>query len=270
MGRGETREGATVTRGPATDARHGAAVAAAGERKARMAALSASVAHARATGRRAIDEVACKRILATYGLGVPEGRMVASTAELPEALAALRPPWALKIVSPDVLHKSDAGGVRTGLRDADEVAAALHSMAERLRARGARVDGFLLEEMAPAGIEIVIGGVRDASFGWLLMFGLGGILVEYLQDVAFRICPITRLDAREMIGEIRAHALLEGVRGRPGIDQGALVDALLTIGGEHGLLADADRHIAEIDLNPLLATKQGIVAVDARIVLSDE
>jgi acetate---CoA ligase (ADP-forming) subunit beta len=252
----------------------GGRLAAAGEEFAdgpsRLERLAAMVARAHASGRRAIDESSCKRMVAAYGIRVPEGRVVASAEELPMALAALRPPWVLKIVSPDVLHKTEAGAVRTGLADVDEVAAAMRSIGERMWRQGARVDGYLVEEMAPAGLEIVIGGVRDPSFGWLLMFGLGGILVEYLQDVAFRICPITRLDAAEMIGEIKTHPLLEGVRGRAGIDATALVDALLAIGGENGLLAEAGKDVAEIDLNPLLASNQGIVAVDARIVLAHE
>jgi acetyl-CoA synthetase (ADP-forming) len=240
------------------------------DRSSRLERLSATVASARASGRRAIDEASCKRMVAAYGIRVPEGRVVASASALPEALAALRPPWVLKVVSPDVLHKTEAGAVRTALADADEAAAAMRSIDERMRRQGARVDGYLVEETAPAGVEIVIGGVRDSSFGWLVMFGLGGILVEYLQDVAFRICPITPLDAAEMIGEIKAHPVLEGVRGRPGIDATALVDALLAIGGENGLLCEAGKDIAEIDLNPLLASEQGIVAVDARIVLTHE
>lgn len=236
----------------------------------RRGMLDAAVARARESGRRAIDEVSCKRIVAGYGVAVPEGRMVVAAGDLDVALAGLRPPWVLKIVSPDILHKSEAGGVRTGLGNVDEVAAAMQAMAERVREQGARVDGYLVEEMAPPGLEVVIGAVRDASFGWLVMFGLGGVLVEYLQDVAFRICPITRLDAIEMIGEIRAHPVLRGVRGRAGIDEAALVDALLAIGGEGGLLADSGAEIAEVDLNPLLASGRGIVAVDVRMVLSGE
>ena len=251
-------------------ARAAAAAEDAGDRQSRLERVSALVARARASGRRALDEASCKQIVAAYGVSVPEGTMVASPDALPQALAVLRPPWVLKIVSPDILHKTEAGGVRTGLANAADVVAAMRSMAERARAQAARVDGYLLEETAPAGLEIVIGGVRDASFGWLLMFGLGGILVEYLQDVAFRICPVTRLDAEEMIAEIKAHALLDGVRGGTGVDRAALVDALLAIGGEHGLLAEAGGELAELDLNPLLASKHGIVAVDARIVLAHD
>lgn len=223
---------------------------------------------ARASGRRAIDEVSCKKLVAACGVRVPKGVVVRRSDDLAPALATLQAPWVLKIISPDVIHKTEVGGVRTQLMDAGAVAAAMDSMTERARAGGFAVEGFLVEETAPPGIEVVIGGVRDPSFGWLLMFGLGGILVEYLRDVAFRICPIARIDAVEMIGELQAAPLLEGARGRPAVHRDALVDALLAIGGERGLLAQAGNDIAEIDLNPLIASEHGAMAVDVRMILA--
>lgn len=231
---------------------------------------STIVSDARVNGRRAIDEVSCKKILAGYGVAVPQFAVVRGGDDLARALHSLRPPWVVKVVSPDVIHKTEVGGVQTGLADIDSVATAMAAMGERLHSRALRVDGFLVEEMAPAGIEVVMGGVRDASFGWLLMFGIGGILVEYLQDIAFRICPITRLDALDMVRELRTAPILAGARGRPGVHEAALVDALLAIGGDRGLLMQAGDEIAEVDVNPLIASEHGVVAVDARIILADD
>jgi acyl-CoA synthetase (NDP forming) len=132
----------------------------------------------------------------------------------------------------------------------------------------ARIDGFLLEEMAPAGQEIVIGGLRDPQFGPLVMVGLGGIFVEILKDVSFRICPITRADAAEMLDELKGVALLDGARGRKPASRAAIVDALMKIGGEGGLLMTHAQDIAEADINPLIVSETGAVAVDARFVLT--
>jgi acyl-CoA synthetase (NDP forming) len=134
--------------------------------------------------------------------------------------------------------------------------------------RDARIDGFLLEEMAPAGQEVVVGAVRDPQFGQLVMVGLGGIFVEVLADVSFRICPITRFDAREMLAELKGAAVLAGARGRKPASQDAIVDVLLKIGGEGGLLMVHVDDFKEADINPLIVSESGAVAVDARFVLS--
>jgi hypothetical protein len=130
-----------------------------------------------------------------------------------------------------------------------------------------RLDGFLVEEIAQPGQEIVIGGLRDPDFGPLVMVGLGGIFVEVLADVAFRICPITPLDAEEMLGELKGAALLEGARGRAQISKPAIIEALLKIGGENGLLMRHATQISEADINPFIVSEQGGVAVDARFIL---
>jgi acyl-CoA synthetase (NDP forming) len=132
----------------------------------------------------------------------------------------------------------------------------------------ARIDGFLVEEMAPQGMELVIGGLRDPQFGPLVMVGLGGIFVEVLQDVAFRICPIERIDALEMLEELKGRALLDGARGQPAVSRQALVDVLLKVGGESGLLMTLGDEIAEADLNPVIVSAHGAVAVDARFILA--
>jgi acyl-CoA synthetase (NDP forming) len=184
-----------------------------------------------------------------------------------KACAELRLPLALKVVSPDLLHKSDAGGVKVGLKDAAEVEEAVRAMMKLPAIENARIDGFLLEEMAPAGQEVVIGGLRDAQFGPLVMVGLGGVFVEVLADVSFRICPITRVDAMEMLDELKGAALLAGARGRKPVSREAIVDALVKVGGAGGLMMTHE-DIAEADINPLIVSEHGAVAVDARFVLT--
>jgi acyl-CoA synthetase (NDP forming) len=224
---------------------------------------------ARAAGRAALDEAAGKQVLANLGVAVPKSLIIQDVNAAAQACAGLRPPLALKIVSPDILHKSDAGGVKVGLKNAAEVEDAIRAMMREPAIANARVDGFLLEEMAPAGQEIVIGGVRDPQFGPMVMVGLGGIFVEVLADVAFRICPITRLDAEEMLDELKGAALLKGARGRKPASRAAIVDALLKVGGEGGLLVTHGGDIAEADINPLIVSETGAVAVDARFVLTE-
>lgn len=226
------------------------------------------IAAARAAGRSALDEAAGKQVLANLGVAVPKYLIIQDVNGAAAACAGLKPPLALKVVSPDILHKSDAGGVKVGLKNAAEVEDAIRAMMREPAIANARVDGFLLEEMAPAGQEIVIGGVRDPQFGPMVMVGLGGIFVEVLADVAFRICPITRLDAEEMLDELKGAALLKGTRGRKGVSRAAIVDALLKVGGEGGLLVTHGEDIAEADINPLIVSETGAVAVDARFVLT--
>jgi acyl-CoA synthetase (NDP forming) len=223
---------------------------------------------ARKSGRVALDEAAGKALLASFGVAVPRSIVVQDAAAAAKACAELRPPLALKVVSPDILHKSDAGGVKVGLKSAAEVEEAVRAMMNLPAIAAARIDGFLLEEMAPAGQEIVIGGLRDPQFGPLVMVGLGGIFVEILKDVSFRICPITRADAAEMLDELKGVALLDGARGSKPASRAAIVDALMKIGGEGGLLMTHARDIAEADINPLIVSADSAVAVDARFVLT--
>jgi succinyl-CoA synthetase beta subunit len=226
------------------------------------------IADARAGKRAALDEFDGKQLLAAYGVAVPRSVLVQDVNEAAEACRKLTPPLVLKVVSPDLLHKSDVGGVRTGLESRAEVEEAIRAMMKLPEIAGARIDGFLLEEMAPAGLEVVIGGLRDPQFGPLVMAGLGGILVEVLADVSFRICPIARIDAEEMLDELKGAALLRGARGRKPASREAIIDALLRIGGEDGLLLRHAQDIAEADINPLIVSDEAAVAVDARFVLT--
>jgi succinyl-CoA synthetase beta subunit len=227
-----------------------------------------SIAAAREAGRSSLDELSGKRLLARFGVAVPKSVMVQAGEALGPKLAGLSGPYVVKVMSPDILHKSDVGGVRVKMQDAAEVEGAIRAMLARPEIARARLDGFLVEEMAPAGQELVIGGLRDPQFGPLVMVGLGGIFVEVLKDVAFRICPIERVDALEMLDELKGKALLDGARGRAPASRAAIVDALLKIGGERGLLMSLDGEIAEADINPLIVSPDGAVAVDARFILT--
>ncbi|HEX2826316.1 MAG TPA: acetate--CoA ligase family protein [Burkholderiales bacterium] len=222
---------------------------------------------AKADGRQALGEAEGKALLARFGVAVPKTTVVKDAAAVDHGVAGMTFPVVVKVVSPDILHKSDAGGVRVGLKSADEVKAAIAGMAALPKIRPAKVEGWLVEEMVPAGQEIVVGGLRDPDFGPLVMVGLGGIFVEVLADVAFRICPIARVDAEEMIDELKGAAVLKGARGREPASRDAIVDVLMKIGGENGLLMKHGDDIAEADINPLIVSKSDAVAVDARFIL---
>lgn len=217
--------------------------------------------------RASLDEQTGKKLLAAFGVSVPQTLTVMGASAVDAVFAKLQPPVVVKIMSPDILHKSDAGGVKVGLNTAAEVKTAIDAMANSPKIIGARIDGYLIEEMAPAGQEMVIGGLRDPQFGPLVMVGLGGIFVEVLRDVSFRICPITRLDAQEMIDDLKGAAILDGARGMKAVSREAIIDALLKIGGDNGLLIQHADDFAEADINPLIVSERGAVAVDARFIL---
>ncbi len=218
--------------------------------------------------RLSIGDAEARDILLAYGLKAPDSRLAATPAEAIELAAEIGFPVVLKIASPDILHKTDVGGVKVGLRNAEEVRDAFELMtyrAERYLPE-ARLWGCQVQEMAPpGGVEVLVGMNRDPQFGPLVTFGLGGIYVEILKDVTFRVAPFTVRDAENMLGEIRAHALLDGVRGQPPVDKDAIKDALLRIGQ---LVSDFPE-ITELDINPLIVYPkgQGAIAIDMRLVL---
>ena len=228
----------------------------------------ALIAAAKKERRTALDEIAGKQLLASFGVTVPKSVLAKTAADVAAAIAGMQAPFALKVMSPEILHKSDAGGVKIGLKNAGELIEAITVMAAAPQIKVAQVDGWLIEEMAPAGQEVVVGAVRDPNFGPLVMVGLGGIFVEILADVAFRICPITRLDAAEMLDELKGVALLDGARGRVRASREAIIDVLLKIGGDNGLLMRHVDDFTEADINPLIVSADGAVAVDARFVLA--
>jgi len=214
-------------------------------------------------------EPEAKALLRTYDLPFPEERWVSGEEEAVSAADAIGYPVVLKIVSPDIVHKSDAGGVRLGLPDADAVRAAYRDMLDAVTRHDpqARRQGVLVARMAPPdGEECIIGGLRDPVFGPVIMFGLGGVFVEVLKDVVFRVAPIDAQDAEEMMEEIAGHAVLDGVRGRPPLDRAALRQALLNVSRflcEHP-------EVAELDINPVRLFPGGLLALDARIRIQHE
>ena len=228
----------------------------------------ALIAAAKKDKRAALDELAGKQLLASFGVTVPKSVVAADAAAVAKAIAGMQPPFALKVMSSEILHKSDAGGVKIGLKNAEEVAQGITAMAAAPQIKCAHVDGWLIEEMAPAGQEVVVGAVRDPNFGPLVMVGLGGIFVEILADVAFRICPITPIDAAEMLDELKGVALLDGARGRVRASRDAIIDVLMKVGGDKGLLMQHADDFKEADINPLIVSANGAVAVDARFVLA--
>lgn len=225
------------------------------------------IAKARAERRAALDEASGKAILQAYGLTVPNGEFIKSPEEMSGKLSSLVPPFAVKASASTLLHKSDAGGVALGLTDVPSLTNAIACMRSKLEAAGHNVDGFLVEEMAPPGHEMVIGATHDPQFGPLVMVGMGGVFIEVFKDVAFGITPLTRQDAVAMIDELQARPLLEGARGGAVANMAKLIDAILAIGGPEGLLADHADVFAEIDINPIIVSETSAVAVDARFVL---
>lgn len=226
------------------------------------------LALARAGSRNALNEMEGKALLAGYGVNVPRSVRVADTSEVDRRIADKTPPFALKVLSADILHKSDAGGVRLNLVDAASIKSAIEEMTALPTIDADTIDGFLIEEMAPPGKEVVIGGLSDPQFGPMIMVGLGGVFVEVLKDVSFRLCPITERDAREMLDELRGKAILEGTRGEAAVSLDAIVDLLLKIGGKDGLLTRHGDGIAELDINPVIVGPDSAVAVDVAIVLN--
>lgn len=227
--------------------------------------IATIVEAARKEGRTLLNEVEAKQILKEAGLSVVETRLAANKAEAQRIARELGFPVVMKILSPDIAHKSDVGGVKLGLKNEAEVAAAHDEMlaAVQRAAPNARIAGVSIQPMARQGTEVIIGMTKDAAFGPVLMFGLGGIFVEVLKDVAFRVVPLTQRDARQMVREIKGYPVLQGVRGQAGADVTKLEEAVLKLSA----FVDAHPEIKELDMNPVFAYRDGLAAVDARIVL---
>jgi acyl-CoA synthetase (NDP forming) len=212
-----------------------------------------------------LDEIQCKKVLKSAGIKVTLPVLAASKKEAVAAAEKMGYPAAMKIVSPQITHKSDIGGVKLKLRSKADVGKAYDEIMAAVRKKAARaqIDGVSIQKMAQPGLELVIGMTRDPQFGPMLMFGLGGTSVEILKDVAFRITPLTRQDAKEMIRQIKGYRLLEGYRGQPPVDIEYLEDMLMKLSA----FIEENPEIKEMDINPLFAYRKGAVAVDARIIL---
>jgi len=208
-------------------------------------------------------EAQARDVVAAYGIPLAEARLARSADEAVEIAQEIGFPVVLKIASPDVLHKSDLGGIEIDLCDDDEVRQAYQAIVDRVRQKkpDAEIWGTLVQEMVESGKEIIVGMNRDPQFGPLMMFGLGGVYVEVLEDVTFRLAPVTAHEAREMIDEIRAAPLLKGVRGEEPVDLAAIVE-IIQRGSQ--LVMDFPE-ITELDLNPVMANHAGAQAIDARL-----
>ncbi|MEE9198740.1 MAG: acetate--CoA ligase family protein [Dehalococcoidia bacterium] len=219
-------------------------------------------------GKRSLNEVESKEVLREAGISTTETYLAVSRDEATALANKIGFPVVLKVLSPQILHKSDIGGVKLGLGSEKEVAAAYGEIIAAVKAKepSATVEGVSVQGMARSGVEVIMGMSKDPQFGPVLMFGLGGILVEVLKDVAFRIVPLTRRDAREMIREIKGYPILEGYRGQEPANVELLEDTLLKLSE----FVEAHSEIKEIDLNPIFAYRDGLTAVDARIILEEK
>jgi acetyltransferase len=231
-----------------------------------LTAATAQVDVLRRGGCTAFGVLEAMPLLAACGIPMCEAALARTADEVAKLAAALGGPVALKIVSPQVLHETDVGGVALGLESAEDARAAAAAMLARVAiARpDAVIEGVLVQRMAPPqGVELLLGGVRDPQFGPVVTVGIGGIFVELLDDTATRLAPVGRHEARRMLAGLRLAPLLAGARGRPPADVDAVADAIVRVSA----LMAAVPALAEFELNPLIALPQGVMGVDARGVL---
>jgi len=210
-------------------------------------------------------EPEAKMMCMEYGIPVTRFKIALAQEEAVKFADGIGYPVVLKIVSPDIIHKFDVGGVILNLNSPNEVKNAYEQILKNIKKHkpNAKIIGVLVQEMAPLSTEVIVGAIKDPQFGPALMFGLGGIFVEVLKDVVFRIAPITESDAREMITEVKAYPILKGYRGQPPADIDAIVNILLNT----SKLVMDHQEIKELDLNPIMVYEKGAKTVDARIIL---
>ncbi len=223
------------------------------------------IAQARSENRKALLESEAKEIVKEYGITVPKFQLATNEKEAAKIAEQIGFPVVAKIVSPEIIHKSDAGGVKVGLKTAVDVEAAYKTIIENAKKYNAKANilGVLIMEMAPAGTEVIVGAIKDPQFGATIMFGLGGIFVEVLKDVTFKIAPVSADEAKEMILGLKASALLKGYRNTPPTDIDALAQIIVNV----SKLLMEHPEIKELDLNPVMAYAKGANTVDARIIL---
>ena len=220
---------------------------------------------ARKEGRTVLTEIEAKELLRQAGINVVETRLAVSKEQAVAISQQFGFPVVLKIVSADVVHKTDAGGVKLGLKTTVQVGKAWDEIMKSVKKAfpNAKIEGVSVQPMAKPGVEVIIGMSKDAQFGPVLMFGLGGIFVEIIKDVSFRIVPLLKRDAGEMVREIKGFPLLNGYRGSEPVDIENLENLLLKVSE----FVEKTPEIKELDLNPIFAYKDGAVAVDARVIL---
>ena len=218
-----------------------------------------------ALDQKVITEESSKKLLADYGIKVPPYALVTTPGEAEKKATEIGFPLVAKVVSPEILHKTDVKGVKVGIKSGSEAEAVFSEMYDRL-SKQYQIKGILLEKMVPPGVEIIIGLQNDAQFGPVLMVGLGGIFTEVFQDVSFRVLPINENDAEEMLTDLKGSKLLKGFRGSEAIDIGVLKDALLKIGR---LGIDLAPYFESVDFNPVILYPRDYCVVDAKIILRD-
>ena len=218
--------------------------------------------------KRSLLETEAKELLKEYGIPVPDFKLIKSEDEIAGLAKEINFPIVMKIVSPDIIHKTDAGGVKVGVKDEEEARMIYQEIISKAIKynKKASISGVIAYTMVPQGTEIIIGMMKDPHFGPVIMFGLGGIFVEVLKDISFRILPIEERDAREMIAEIKGYKILKGARGNPPRDIRAIEEVLMKV----SKLIMKNPEINEIDLNPIFVFENGIQVVDARMILSRE
>ena len=230
-----------------------------------MKETSRIILQARKEGRKSLLETEAKTVCREYGIPVTKFELAENEAEAVKFAEAIGYPVVLKIVSPDIIHKSDVGGVMVNLKDGKEVQDAYNKILGNVKKHDpqAKIAGILVQEMAPSSTEVIVGAIKDPQFGPALMFGLGGIFVEVLKDVTFRVAPITEEEACEMISEVKAYPLLKGYRNTPPADVNAIAKILVST----SKLVMDHPEIKELDLNPIMVYKSGAKTVDARIII---
>jgi acetyl-CoA synthetase (ADP-forming) len=216
-------------------------------------------------GRKSLLETEAKTVCIEYNIPVTKFELARNEDEAVKCSETIGYPVVLKVVSPDILHKSDVGGVIVDLKNRDDVRVGYRQILENVKkhAANARIVGMLVQEMAPPSTEVIVGATKDPQFGPALMFGLGGVFVEILKDVSFRLAPITEDDAIEMMSEVKAYPLLKGYRNTPPADTGAICRILMNT----SRLVMEHPEIREIDLNPIIVYEKGAKTVDARIII---
>ncbi|MFQ5480134.1 MAG: acetate--CoA ligase family protein [Thermodesulfobacteriota bacterium] len=206
-----------------------------------------------------------KEILRLAGIPVPEFKVVKDVNVAIEEGEKMNYPLVLKLISPNIIHKSDVGGVRTGINGPGEIEDAWSEMILRVadEAPIAMIEGFIIEEQAPAGVEVILGVMKDSQFGVTVMFGTGGVAVELMKDVSFALAPIDEQAALKMMSEVKGYELLTGFRGSPACDVGAVARVLVKL----SKVVEATNGLKSLEINPLLVYEKGVMAVDARAEL---
>jgi acetyl-CoA synthetase (ADP-forming) len=224
------------------------------------------VGEAKGQGFRTLIEPEVKTILKASEIPVPKFKVVKDMAEAVEEAEHIGYPVVLKVISHDILHKSEAGGVITNLKDTKDIESAWSEMFFNVadNAPTASIEGFLVEEMAPQGVEVIVGGLRDEQFGPAVMFGIGGVAVELLKDTSFRLAPVEKQEALEMMTEVKGYRLLTGFRGAEPRDIDAVSDVIVKL----SKILDSADGVKELEINPLVVYEKGVVAVDARAILA--